>query len=496
MKCFGLLLLNASLAFSGASLEELRREIGALPNPVSLSGLEGRLAQAKMQFSQGNYGACLGLLAPVLAHLGDLSAKDQEEARAMAGHSKFELGDLNGARTYFSKLSDQTSLYRMIQIEAKNRDVKQLKEYYRQIKNPPDFIRYTYARALFLDGADTEAKPILESLQKSPEYGERSVYILAALLGRQGEPALASALFKSLENSNNKPLADLAKVAAARWAYMADKPADAIRIYEKLNHPNELASAQLLAGDLEPDLKRAQGYYQEAEKNASESNVRRNALIRQNKFEQALKISKVQQAEVSGLKSKLDRGDRAFFDETWAQQQPEVKRLKSLRAIILRLSQEISLLDNEYNNLEIESVGEIGWASSKYSKLALELRDLYARTESFDAKHEIEILANELSRKQVNDSDKMQAELLEAGLKLAALKAQFQKLQSDEAKLTQELIQNKTLWLARLERLTHEDDEALVRANISKRRELRQRLGQIEQLKASQIEKASQGAQK
>jgi inorganic pyrophosphatase/exopolyphosphatase len=161
-----------------------------------------------------------------------------------------------------------------------------------------------------------------------------------------------------------------------------------------------------------------------------------------------------------------------------------------------RLAQEISLLESDYSDLEVESVGEIGWASSKYSKLALELRDLYARTNSTDTRHEIELLANELAKKQVNDSDKMQAELLESGLKLYALKAQLQKLGMDETKLTQELMQNKAVWLARLERLTHEDDEALIRTNISKRRELQQRLGQIEQLKASQIEKASQGARK
>ncbi|MEI6805007.1 MAG: tetratricopeptide repeat protein [Myxococcaceae bacterium] len=243
----------------------------------SLLGLDldpkGRLDQAWIRFSEQNYTETLVLLRP-------FQNSNNPEIRALMAHSEFELGNYLAAGNLFKTLSDQTSLYRMVQIEDHLNNFSELEKYYHKIKKPPAFVRYIYARQLLINAQTEKALQELEGLMAPSEYQEKAIYLKAVALKAQE-------LFHSLFNSKNTELAQMARLSSARLYYEQDKPEKAIELYKMLNYPTELGLAQMRAGDLSQDLKQAQAYYQAAEANFTSPELLSEALLRQEKCDEA-----------------------------------------------------------------------------------------------------------------------------------------------------------------------------------------------------------------
>jgi tetratricopeptide (TPR) repeat protein len=142
-------------------------------------------------------------------------------------HSEFELGNYWASGQLFKTLSDETSLYRMVQVEDHLNNFLELEKYYQKIKAPPDFVRYIYARQLLLNFQGDKAIPELDFLMKTSEYREKATYLKAVIL-------LDQKLFQSLFRSSNFELAKMAQLSSARLYYEQEQPEKAIELYKTL----------------------------------------------------------------------------------------------------------------------------------------------------------------------------------------------------------------------------------------------------------------------
>lgn len=347
-------------------LEQIKTQLDTLKKPYSERAIQGRINQAWIYFENHEYGKALFLLTPFLE-------TNDPQVLALAGHSEFELGNYLAAGVHLSLLSDQTSLYRMIQIEDKLGNFTELKKYYSKIKNPPDFIKYIYARQLILNNQGKEASALLQEIPVSSDYFEKAQYVRAIGLVQNRDYTGAQAIFKSLEASHNLQLAELAKVNLARLYYELGQPNQAISIYEKLYYPDELAKSQILAGDSSQDLKIAQQYYKSAESNAVDKSLWAKSLFRQNKNEEARIAVKGIRDSLVELKSKIQNNDSKLLQEDWIQNQPELSGLGGLQDKIAVLRKELQEVQLEYELFEVDAVGQFESDKSLLTQLAFQL---------------------------------------------------------------------------------------------------------------------------
>ncbi len=404
--------------------------------------MAGRLVQARLQFEERNYSEALILLAPLL------NSKDSE-VLTLAAHCEFELGNYLAAAEHFKMLSDPTSLYRMVQLEDRFNNFPELEKYYQRIISPPDFVRYIHARQLFLNGYDARALPELDLLMTSPDYEDRATYIKAAVLARQGQIDQAVQLLTGLSGSLNSELAQLAKLTKARLLYEQDQVEKSIALYETLNYPDELAWVQLRAGDLSPDLKKAQSYYQAAERHASDLGLKSDILIREDKNDEARVYLKANQDNVLATQKKIAENNPELFMDPWVLAQPEVAQLWALQ-------NKIAELENLWNDTNLE-----------YEIFKIDLID-----EEFQEK-----------------LDKFK----QANLLLTGLRVELRNLKENYADTSKRALEEaKPVWLAKLDERIHEADQVAIRSGAGERLKLRNRIAQIEQTKAAELRRAEE----
>ncbi|MES2503551.1 MAG: tetratricopeptide repeat protein [Myxococcota bacterium] len=583
-----------------ARLNSLEKQVKDLSLPYSERSLEGRLNQARFWFERHEYGKTLAILQPILRGNAKLSPVQQQDIFAMTAHSSFELGSYLEARGGFLKLNDKTSAIRLVQIADQLGDLNGLKAAYSKINEPPEFVRYIYARRLFINHQDLEARLELEKLENSAEYADRAKFILGASWARSGNLPKARALFSDLLKSTNLKIASLAKLALARTLYEEDKPKQAIEIYEEVHAPDELALAQMRAGDLSRDLNEAQKYYRQAEKSAVDQKILGQVLTRQDDTQNSRKITAALLANVTDMKKMIAAGDTYVLETPWMQTKPEIQRLAKIHVQLKNMEGEIAALQTAYDAFDVDSVDQLKSESALLERLTSELAPIreeltrYAGSEmaikfesNKQANYTVKSISYELDGETLPNLDLRQIDVGEHQLKVAlvyrhaggdapsmvdyrlnhtytvqagvgevieltlsfgpelSLKtkvvgtnlAQLRKLEEEASLLSSQLIlrraeepfklkdalveaageveslrsslirqsaryeevrtklltDNAAVWTAELDERIRDSDESLVHSGIQKRQSLQNRLSQIEQTKAAELKRSSDG---
>lgn len=408
-----------------------------------LQASSGRLAQARIKFDDQAYSDVLILLEPLLQ-------SSEPEVLALAGHCEFELGNYLAAESYFKHLHDPTSLYRMVQIEDKLDNFSELEKYYREIKNPPDFIRYIFVRQLVLNGHYARALDELEKLASSPEYQDKAAYIKAVAWVHQGQFDKAHGVLAALSKSQNLELGQLAKLTNARLFYEQDQLPEAIAIYETLNYPEELALAQIRAGDLSHDLKKAQDYYKAAEGHITDKGLKSDVLVRQEKNDEARVYAKANTDQINAVKTKIISNDPALLQDAWIVQQPEARRLQALKKNLARSESQLHDTKLAYEIFRIHTIGHY-------------------------------------------ESSDVQAEIANAKKNLEKLQVELQNLKDEfQTSLGRVVHEAMPVWLARLDERMGQSSGSSVQIGFSELSRLQKRIAQIEQVKAAELKQAEE----
>ncbi|MBH1989441.1 MAG: tetratricopeptide repeat protein [Myxococcaceae bacterium] len=366
--CASLELFAWDLGPLSQQLGEIDRKIEHLKQPISERALQGRLDQAWIYFEAGEYEKVLALLVPY-ALLGD------NPIDALMGHSQFELGNLLGAKEHFKRLKDSTSLSRLVQISDRFNDFKNVEYYYQQISNPPDYIRYIYARQLILNQRSAEAVPyLMEASSKSP-YFENARYLLALARIQQNQFAEARDLLETLQASPNLLLRDLARKGLGNLYQQLGEPEKAMGQYALLADTHELARTLMLAGDKAQDLKQAQNFYRTATDQAPDRQLLAKLLSRQDRHQEAGAIVQNIRKELEGIQEGIRLRNQRFKDSSWLQNQEEIIRWRSLQNRIVFLKNLLNDALLEYELLEVEAVDQYQKEDSVLGKLRRGMED-------------------------------------------------------------------------------------------------------------------------
>lgn len=482
-------------------LGKIQTELSAFSKSIRERALSGRLAQARLRFSWHAYSDALVILGPFLN-------SGNPEVLKLAGHCEFELGNYLAAASHFKTLGDPLSLHRKVQIAERLNDFDALEKAYRQIISPPDFVRYIYARQLVLKGQDLKALPELEKLAHSLEYKERAVYIKAVVWVRQNNPDKAQELLTTLSRSQNLELAQLARLAKARLSTGQEQPEKA----EDLKQLN-LMKEKILADD--PELFKDPWVLEQPEMLQLEAMRQKIDRLESlwNETDLAYKIFKIEfigrfQARnsrvvqiahelvdiqerlvfsggaelaltVSGpLNSAMFELDGRIFSVQYPQKLEPGKHELIVTSLGIRQVYSFKASSGELVKIAL-TLGQNQKILSKQTVIGTNLPLLSRLSEQASS------LTHELRRIQMEEPQKMLAEVSEAQADLKGLGTELNRLKERYEITAREVFSEaKPIWLAQLDEKIRGAEQAMIQIRLGELMRLKKHIEQIEQVKA------------